>query len=472
MAYAVLTLGSRTGPSLPLIEASITETAMRGYEWSAQCVSSSSDFDIMQLKPLDAVYLTLYDDANMAMEFPPLAVMQITQDITGFVTLSGMDQTSYKLSQELNPSEDSVYNSMMVSALSTICGQVCDDCNVTMEYSGQSLYLYGIGTVSGTAISVFDRILGLFNHEWTVRTDGRLRIAPLVWSSANVTKTLPTLAARRCRDYEQRKTSMSFSKYSMEVDSDKVTVKNGSTATEVQTYTYTNDGYPMIVPGERTQIQYYNQAYSLGTDNGFVKAEVVDYNAGSEWKLELYSGYPGTEENALETGCQLLGTVDGIGDVITTDSNRPITHARFYREFTYQSTSETWVTVREFPHVDGLSAILRCYTNANVNISDNSFSYSHETNQTPANPDTNIVSDTLWLNRAQCQSLAEGQMWADNRESHTVEYSGPWVLGIHVRDCISHPVFPTARVDKVTYSISSSNATVQVQAAVLGDAQW
>ena len=480
MAYAILSNGTAgTGARYSLAEVTLTETAMRGYEWEARLVDDGTSW--LDIKPSDGLWITLYDDAGVSMSSPKLAALQVSQDASGNVTLSGMDATTWRLSSELNPDLSSdLYRSDHTMLLSAACSAICSAVGVTAVNNSVSGNMYGIGTVSGTALSVLERVLGLFNYEWIVDSANRLQIYPLLWQSSAIvqTKTLPSLTARRVRDFEQRKTSMTFSKF-LSLDAASaglvVTVENEALQAIANAYTVASGSTTRTLTpnGQHTATSYCGSA-SLGGE--FVKIKVKNWFAGPEWNLELYNGWPGTYDDKLEQGCTSEGTLVREGDHITATPGKPITHARFCKTFGYhdaQTTGGATKTGREYPLTGGMQAVLHCYTADDDDENQpETFTYEYETGKTPANPDSNVVSDTLWIDQEQCISKAAGQMWANNRSSHCVEYTGPWVLGIRVRDCITHAVFPTARVDQVTYSLSGGNATVSVQGAVLGNAQW
>ncbi len=483
MPYATLVANN---VSYPIVELSVTETAMRGYEWSARLVGTPESLN--NFSPNNVVTIMLYDDSSHYMEFPPMITLQGSTDPNGVFDVSGMDQTTWKLSKDVNPDNEndttSVYNSSTTHSMSAIVSEICSKCGVQLQFSGSSVTMYGLGTLTGTGVSLLDRVLGLFNHEWRVANDGTVLVQPLVWDSANNATSLPMLSAQRNRDYEQRKTSMGFSKILSLPGGSDVTVQNGSSTTTINAplpNPRATGGYPAnnwINPYTmercmlycQTATVLYDQAMALG--GNYLQCDLLSQNdADNNWKVKLYHGDPGPDDpgNAYFVG-EVSGS--GLSATVTTTSAHPITHARLYRTITYQTQSGTGTseTTTEYPHSDGIKAVLRCWDT--IPNAAQSFTYQYNTGNTPANPDPNVVSDVLWSSLAQCQSLAPGQMWADNRQSHTINYSGPWVLGLHVRDCISHHVFPTARIDQITYSISCNNCHVDMQCAVLGSNQW
>lgn len=477
MAYALLTNDSGgSGNAYPLQEVRITETAMRGYEWEARLADDGTAW--LDVTPGSGFWITLYDDAGTSMAFPKLAVLQVSQDAAGNVSLSGMDATTWKLCAELNPDLNSdLYDSTETQTIASACSAICSSCDVTYLGTNVTGSMYGLGTVSSTALNTLDRVLGLFNYEWIVDTSNRLCVYPLLWQSAGTTKSLPMLSARHTRDFEQRKTSMTFSKYlslAAGAGGTRVTAENG-TQTAYQ-YTFTTTGGVKYL-GSQEGTTCYCIPFAFGAH--YTKIKVVDWGISSGWKMELYEGYPGIYNNGLDTGSSVIANLDSEGDVATTGAHY-FSHARICKTFGYKKTTDstspdygTIFTGREFPTQGGMQATLQCYTDEDADVEDpETFYYEYDTERTPANPDENVVSDTLWTSKTQCQSLARGQMWANNRSSHCVDYVGPWVLGIHVRDCISHSVYPTARVDQVTYSLSGGVAEVSVQCAVLGASQW
>ena len=477
MAYAVLTNSANgTGRQFPLQELRITETAMRGYEWEARLADDGTAW--LQMKPSDGLWIVLYDDAGQSMTFPQLAALQISQDATGTVSLSGLDATTWKLCAELDPSSDAdIFNSTKIQTIDSACSEICASCGVTYSGTNVTASMYGIGTVSGTAMNTLDRVLGLFNYEWRVDTSNRLCVYPLLWQSAGTTKSLPMLSARHTRDFEQRKTSMTFSKYlSLAAGSGgtRVTAENGTQ--KAYQYTFTTTDSVKYIGGSAETICY---CIPFAFNAHYTKIKVVDWGISSGWKLELYQGYPDIYNNELAGGSSVVGSLYRDGDVATTGVHY-FSHARICKTFSYRKTKDPTnpsygvnFTGREFPTSGGMQATLQCYTDEDADMDDpETFSYEYDTGRTPENPDENVVSDTLWTSKSQCQSLAPGQMWANNRSSHCVDYVGPWVLGLHVRDCIRHSVYPTARVDQVTYSLSGGVAEVSVQCAVLGASQW
>lgn len=482
MAYARLQKGQT---EYPIVELTITETAMRGYEWEAQIIGEANS--IAGFNPNETVTITLYDDAGQSMTFPPLISLQASSDPCGIISVSGLDRTTYKLTKEVSPDNvgavNSIYNSSRLTTMQSIVNEIATKCGVTLNYSAGTISMYGLGTLSGTGVSLLDRVLGLFNAEWRVANDGRLLVQPLLWQSAANPFALPTLSAQRRRDYEQRKTSLGFSKILSLPSGQDITVKNGSNTQKVYMPLLNQNatgGFPAnrwIDPYTKAICELrcpqvttaYNEAMDLG--GNFQQIELMSVNdRKNEWHVRLYHGDPGPEDEGNYT---LIGEVYGAGSSskCTANPSHPITHARIYRHISYQSSSTTSEAIDDFPHHDGIKAVLRCWEEP-PETAGTSFSYLYETNKTPANPDTNVVSDVLWSSKSQCISLAPGQMWADNRQSHTINYSGPWILGLHVRDSIEHSVFPDARIDQVTYSLSCGSCSVSLQCAVLGGAQW
>lgn len=475
----------------PVTELSITETAMRGYEWSARVITDDNNLSIFN--PENMVRIELFD-GNTSMSFPDFVTLRAIADPNGTIELSGMDNVTWHLSRDIDADtyddedETSVYNSSSVHEMRSIVAEICSKCGVSLDYSGSTVYMYGLGTLTGTGVSLLDRVLGLFNWEWRVSEKNKIIVRPLVWNipENNSAKTVPLLSASRHRDFEQRKTSMAFSKILSLPSYSEISASNqSSTILGAETLQNPNaqaeSGYPsdrFIDPFTLAQVSlhvpvtyiYFNQASALGSEYTYI--ELVSLNdADGGWKLALYNGDPGTDENPGDGKkiAELYGS--GTHSTASTTKDQPFTHARLYHTVTWTNTVGTSVTVDEYPHVDGIKAQLRCFAQK-PDLQQQSFTYIYDSGKTPINPDANIVSDVLWKDKAQCIELAPGQMWTDNRQSHTIDYSGPLVLGLHVADIIEHHIFPMARIDQLTYSLSESGCTTTLQCAVLGEEQW
>lgn len=478
MAYLQLTCD---GSLLNVVSLNITETVSRGYEFSAQIANGAA---LNSVNTGSIFTLTIHGDSpNSSRTFPPLIVTALEVDAQGNAAISGLDRTTWRLSQSklLEP----IGSETQTTALSTVVTSLLSNYEVQGQFtSGGSDLVFGLTNLTSNGIALLDRLLGLMNYDWRVESSGNLSIYPLPFAQTQGQTVAPCQASRH-RDFTQRKTSLIFQKALTVPDYSDMTIQNGGVTTTTEQILQNpyaaeaSAGYPRDVwidPWTQNRVQiklpvtttYYSQAYALGGE--FLHIEVLEQNdLDNNWHIDWFNGDPGTPAAPLNV--QKIGSTYGL-QTITTNADAPITHARLWHSVSYQNYQNSGAqTVIEFPHHVGPQAKIRAYK-AVPNSNTNAFQYVYDSGKTPANPDENIISDTIWNNKAQCESKAAGQMWADNRQSHTIDYTLPLSPALRVGDCVQFGSLPVAAIDSLSHSFSAQTAQTALQCAVTGVNQW